>query len=230
MKTKASLITFLLTVLLFSCKKDDHSIPGSHNGPGNYRAGFVSKQGDTTWTATRSAHTETVGLDSAQDSKLKAVLLTYDGRGVFTVTATNLTTCQGIVRWNWDGNFKIDSIGYPSNSPTDPQNDVLKAGETKVFKLYAKPKPGRLKIQLKGDCGNSSELIINITTSILPITYTNFSVTYNENAGRVFIGFNIMEPKELNWVIIQRLEGKEYKTILLIPGDDTTTIYNIKLP
>jgi len=30
-----------------------------------------------------------------------------------------------------------------------------------------------------GNCGNSSELIINITTTILPITYTGFSVTYN---------------------------------------------------
>jgi hypothetical protein len=231
MKTKVLFIAFMATVSLFSCKKSGDILPDSHNGPGNYRAGFVSKAGDTTWTATRAARTETVGLDSAQDSKIKAVLVSYNGKGVFTVTATNLTSCQGIIRWNWDGNFKIDSIGYASGNPNDPSNDVLKAGQTKTFVLYTQPKPGRLKIKLMnntGNCGNSSELIINITTTILPITYTDFSVSYTDN--RVFIGFNITEPSELNWVVIQRLDGKEYKTVLLVPGDDKTKSYNIKLP
>src|SRR6478736_3413488 len=225
MKIKVLFFVLITTVTIFSCKPSDQLLTNAQNGPGNYRAGFVSKEGDTTWTATRSARTETMGLDSAGDSRLKAILIAYDGHGVFTVSATNLTTCQGIIRWNWDGNFKIDSIGYPSGNPTDPQNDVLKAGQTKVFQIYAKPKPGRLKLQLKGECGNSSELIINITTAILPITFTDFAVTYNECTGRVFVGFNIMEPTDLNWVIIQRLEGKDYKTVLLVPGDDKTTIY-----
>lgn len=227
---KHLLIALMATASLFSCKPDDQLLPAAQNGPGNYRAGFVSKSGDTTWTATRAARAETMGLDSAKDTKFKIVLISY-GHGVFTVAATNLATCQGIIRWNWDGNFKIDSIGYVSNNPLDPSNDVLAVGETKVFKLYAKPKVGRIKMQLNTICGgNSSELIINITTVILPITYTDFAVTYNEAIGRTYIGFNISEPRELNWVIIQRLEGKEYKTVLMVPGDDATTTYNIKLP
>lgn len=219
-------IFFLAIITLLSCKTTDQLLP---SGPGSYRAGFVSKQGDTTWTATRAARIETVGLDSAADNRLKLVLVAYDGHGVFTVTATNLTACQGILRWNWDGNFKIDSIGYPSNDPIDPKNDVLAAGETKTFKLYSKPKPGRLKLQLKGNCGNSSELIINITTTILPITYSDFLVRYNEDLGKTFISFTIMEPTELNQVIIQQLKGKEYKTVLVMLGDDQTTHYSIKL-
>lgn len=228
---KHLLIAVLATAALFSCKKDDQLLTTAQNGPGNYRAGFVTKAGDTTWTATRAARTETMGLDSAKDSKFKIVLIAYDGHGVFTVAATNLATCQGIIRWNWDGNFKIDSVGYPSNNPLDPQNDVLATGQTKIFKLYAQPKIGRLKMQLNTICGgNSSELIINITTTILPITYTDFTVTYNEDQGRTFIGFNIMEPTDLRCIVIQRLEGKEYHTVLVMLGDDTITKYNIKLP
>lgn len=231
MKTKVLFIALIASVAFFSCKPSDQLLPAAQNGLGNYRAGFVSKAGDTTWTATRAARTETIGLDSANDSKFKIVLLSYDGHGVFTVAATNSATCQGIIRWNWDGNFKVDSIGYSSNNPIDPQNDVLATGQTKIFKLYAQPKTGRLKMQLKTICGgNSSELIINITTIILPITYTGFTVVYNAEIGRTFIGFNIMEPSELSWIVIQKFQEKEYKTVLLVAGDDKSTVYNIKLP
>lgn len=234
---KQMFIAVMATVALFSCKQAEViSNAPAQNGPGQYRAGFVSKSaGDTTWTTTRraAARTETVGLDSAADSRLKAVLISYNGNGVFTVTATNLTACQGILRWNWDGNFKIDSIGYPSGNPNDPSNDVLHANETKTFVLYAKPKPGRLKIKLMnntGNCGNSSELIINITTSILPIKYEDFWVAYNDALERVFVSFKINEPKDLRDIIIQRLSGNEYKTVLVMLGDDNITNYSIKLP
>lgn len=231
---KHLIFALLATVALFSCKQTEViSNQQAINGPGLYRAGFVSKEGDTTWTATRTARSETVGLDSAKDDKLKAVLVTYNGNGVFTVTATNLTTCQGILRWSWDGNFKIDSISYPSGDPNDPSNDVLQAGQTKTFVLYATPKPGRLKIKLMNstsNCGNSSELIINITTSILPIKYEDFLVAYNDALARVFVSFKIMEPADLKDVVIQRLEGKEYRTVLVVLGDDAITNYHIKLP
>jgi len=236
MKTKVLFLSLIASVIIFSCKRSLQS-PTAQNGIGNYRAGFVSKTGDTTWTTTKlsskTARVETVGLDSAFDNRFKISLISYNGNGVFVLTATNLTTCQGIIRWSWDSNFKIDSIGYASNNPNDPENDVLKAGQTKTFIIYSKqPKPGRLKAQLNSvsNCGNSSSLIINITSAILPITYTNFAVTYNETIGRLFIGFNIMEPTELNWVVIQKLDGNIYKTVLLVPGDDKTNTYNIKLP
>lgn len=234
---KQVFIALVATVALFSCKQAEIiSNAPAQNGPGNYRAGFVSKSsGDTTWTATRNARIETIGLDSAADSKLKIVLLSYDGHGIFTFSATNLTSCQGIIRWNWDGNFKIDSVGYPSNNPLDPSNDVLKAGQTKIFKIYSfDPKPGRIKVKLENDgsggCSNSSTLIINITTTLLPITYTGFSVAYNDELQRVFVSFNIMQPADLRCVVIQHLDGAEYKTVLVALGDDNITTYNIKLP
>ena len=229
---KHVLIAVMATVTLFSCKQAEViSTAQAINGPGQYRAGFVTKSiGDTTWTNTRTARAETVGLDSAADTKLKAVLVSYNGSGMFTVTATNLTSCQGILRWSWDGNFKIDSIGYPSNNPNDPSNDVLQAGQTKTFTLYTHPKPGRLKIKLMGNCGNSSELIIDITTTILPIKYSNFMVAFNDELQRVFVSYQIAEPADLKCAVIQRLEGKEYKTVLVALGEDNTKNYSIKLP
>lgn len=228
---KTVIISVLATVAIFSCKPSDQLLEQQHYGPGQYRAGFVSKSsGDTTWTDTRFTRTETVGLDSAQDSKLKAVLLTYNGNGVFTLSVTNKSACQQIVRWDWDGGFKIDSIGYPGNNPLDPKNDVLTAGQTKVFTLYTNKKTGRLKLKAQSECGNSSTLIINITTAILPIKFTDFLVTYNTELERTFIGFTIADPKDLQATIIQQLQGKEYKTIMTALGDDTITTWNIKLP
>jgi hypothetical protein len=230
---KSIILTLTAACIIIGCKPSDQLLSPTHYVDGMYRAGLISMEGDTTWTNTRTVITETIGLDSAFDSKLKVVLVNYDGHGVFTVTVTNLTTCQGIIRWNWDGNFKIDSIGYASNNPLDPSNDVLHAGETKTFKLYTQPKVGRLKIKLMnsvGNCGNSSELIINITTSILPIKYTNFTATYDRESDHVFIGFTTSEPKSLKWILIQQQVGQEYKTILHVAGDDNITSYKIKLP
>lgn len=226
---KRFIILSLATTLLFSCKKDSSPSQTEHEHK-NYRVYFTSKsQHDTTYTPTRGARVETTGLDSVADSKLKMVLLSYDGHGVFTVAATNLTPCQGILRWNWDGNFKIDSIGYPSNNPIDPKNDVLATGETKIFKLYCQPKIGRLKLQLKGNCGNSSELIINITTSILPIKYLDYTVSYNDKLGKHVISFSVDDPADVDWVIVEQLVGNQYKWVYGIPGDDKTKQYTIKL-
>lgn len=230
---KQMFIAVMAAVALFSCKPSDQLIEQTHYGPGQYRAGFVSKSsGDTTWTATRTARIETTGLDSAADSKLKAVLIAYNGHGVYTLQVTNLTNCQQIIRWDWEGGFKIDSIGYPppSTGPLDPQNDVLKANQTKIFTLYGPAKTGKLKLKAESACGNSSTLIINITTAILPITYTDFEVLYNQQLERMLISFTIMEPTDLRCTVIQRFEGKDYKTVLVALGDDNITNYTIKLP
>jgi hypothetical protein len=230
---KHLLFAALATVALFSCKKE--TVPQNDDYAfKQYRVYLTSKsQKDTTYTPTRGARIETVGLDSAFDSKLKAVLLTYNGHGVFTLQVTNLTNCQGIIRWNWGGQFKIDSIGYPSNNPNDPKNDVLHAKETKIFTLYTNGKVGDLKLQMKnqvGDCGNSSELVIKITTTILPIVFLNYNVSYDDVLARHVISFSIEEPKDVDWIIVEQLVGKEYKWVYGIPGDDVTKFYTIKLP
>jgi len=225
----------LATVALFSCKPEKISNAPAQFGPGNYRAGFVSAStGDTTWTATRSAaRIETTGLDSAGDTKLKAVLIAYDGHGVYTLQVTNLTDCQQIIRWSWDGNLSINVIQPLDSTANTPQSDVLKAHQTKTFQLIGTAKTGRIKLQAEnqtGQCGNSSTLIISITTAILPIVYTDFNVTYNESLGRVFINFTISDPADLRCTVIQHLDGKDYKTVLVALGDDNIAKYSIKLP
>lgn len=226
------LLLVIATISIFSCKKESAPLQDAYEHK-NYRVYFTSKSGnDTTYTITRGARIETVGLDSAFDSKLKAVLVTYQGNGVFVLSVTNLTGCQGIIRWNWGGGFKADSIGYPSGNPADPKNDVLQAKETKILTLYTNGKAGELKLQMKsqvGDCGNSSELVIKITTSLLPIKYLDYVVTYNKEIGKHVISFNVEDPTNVGWIVVEQLVGREYKWLMGIPGDDTTRHYTIKL-
>lgn len=222
---KHLLIAVLATVALFSCKPTDHiSNAPAINGPGQYRAGFVSKSGgDTTWTAIRTARIETTGLDSATDGKLKAVLLAYDGNGGYTIQVTNLQNGDGYIRWDWD-NLAITSV-----TPGGVQSNI-NGHQTKVYTLKGAAKVGKIKVKFYGDCGNSSQLVIKITTAILPIVYTDFSVTYNEAIERVFVSFSISEPADLSCTVIQKLTGKDYETVLVALGDDNITNYNIKLP
>src|SRR6266536_74801 len=161
-------IAALATVALFSCKKEDS--PTTNHPPGNYRVLLVGKAGDTVTTSTKTARVETVGLDSAQDTRLKAVLLAYDGHGGYTIQLTNLQSCPVTINWGWNG-LNIDSISPGGN------NSIMAANQSVLFKLYGSAKIGKIKLQAHGDCGNSSTLIINITTSILTITYTNYTVT-----------------------------------------------------
>lgn len=232
-------IAIMATVALFSCKPSDivNNAPAI-NGPGNYRAGFVSKSGaDTTWTATRrTARIETIGLDSATDNKLKVVLVAYAniaGKGYYTLDVINLMDCRSILRWNWDGDILPTSIEPTDSTAGTSQSDVIAAHQTKRYIVIGNAKPGRIKVKaesVEGNCGNSSTIIINITPAILPIIYTDFTVTFNETLERVFVGFTISQPTDLKCVIIQHLVGEEYKTILVALGDDNITKYNIKLP
>ena len=219
---KNLIIALLIGISLFSCKKTD-SLQSDNHDYTNYRVYFTSKTGDTTYTPTKGARVETVGLDSAEDKDLKAVLLAYDGHGNYIISVTSNLPCQSIIRWGWEG-LTIDTI-----MPGGAQGDVLKAGETKVFTLSGSPKVGKIKLQAQGSCGNSSTLIINITTAILPITYLNYTVSYNNDLKKHVINFDIVHPQDVNWIIIEQLIGKEYKLIYSIPGDEITTKYSIKL-
>jgi hypothetical protein len=222
------IILLSITIAFTACNKSEQLKQEDKATKDYYYVSLIGKDGDTTFLPAKRARVETTGLDSAFDNRLKLVLLGYDGHGTFTVSATNLSTCQGILRWNWDGNFKIDSIGYPSNDPLDPKNDVLVAGETKIFTLYAQPKVGRLKLQLKGTCGNSSELIIDITTTILPIVYANYTITYKD--GRNYINFDVEHPEQLSLIVVEKQVGQGRQLLFTVPGGEDQKHYSIPLP
>jgi len=223
MKTKLLFIATSAAVLAFSCKKETEPQQHQHDYA-NYRVYFISKSlKDTTYTPTKGARVETVGIDSAYDARLKATLLAYDGHGGYTVQVTNLQPCQVKVKWGWEG-LTIDSISPGGNQ------SIMEANQTITFKLTGSAKVGKIKLQAQGDCGNSSTLIINITTAILPIVYLNYTVSYNDKINKHVISFSVEQPQDINWIAIEQLVGSEYGLLYGIPGDDQTTNYNIKLP
>lgn len=215
-------IAILATVALFSCTKKDSALEQKHEYS-NYRVYFTSKsQHDTTYTPTKGARVETVGLDSAQDGKLKAVLMAYDGHGGYTIQVTNLQDCDGTIKWDWDG-LTITNI-----TPGGPES-ALAAHQTKTFYLTGTAKIGHIKVKFFGDCGPSSALVINITTVILPIVYLNYTVSYNDKLNKHVISFDVEQPQDVDWIIVEQLIGKEYKLVYRIPGDNVTKQYAIKL-
>lgn len=216
------LISALASLALFSCKKNVDNTPSGHDYA-NYRVYFTSKsQKDTTYTPIKGARVETSGLDSAQDGKLKAVLIAYDGHGGYTIQVTNLQNCDGTIKWDWDG-LTITNI-----TPGGPES-VLAANQTKTFYLTGTAKIGHIRVKFWGDCGNSSQLVFNITTAILPIVYLNYTVSYNDKLNKHIISFDIEQPQDIDWIVIEQLIGKEYKLVYRIPGDDITQQYAIKL-
>lgn len=219
---KLLFIAMMATIAFFSCSKKD-ATPDSNHEYNNYRVYFVSKsQKDTTYTPTKGARVETVGLDSANDGKLKAVLMAYDGHGGYTIQVTNLQNGDGVIKWDWDG-LTITSI-----TPGGPESS-LAAHQTKTYQLTGTAKVGRIKVKFFGDCGPSSTLIINITTAILPIVYLNYNVSYDNALREHIISFSIEQPQDIDWIVVEQLIGAEYKLVYRIPGDDITKQYAIKL-
>ena len=215
-------IALIGCVALFSCKKNVDNTESGHEYA-NYRVYFISKsQKDTTYTPTKGARIETSGLDSAQDGKLKAVLIAYDGHGGYTIQVTNLQNCDGTIKWDWDG-LTISNI-----TPGGPES-ALAANQTKTFYLSGTAKVGHIRVKFWSNCGNSSELVFNITTAILPIVYLNYTVSYNDKLNKHIISFDIEQPQDVDWIVIEQLIGKEYELVYRVPGDDVTKQYAIKL-
>lgn len=219
-------ILIIATVTLFACKKQITSPiePAHEKSP--YRV-LVIGHGDTTIGTSMFARTETVGLVVAEDNRLRATLIGYtklpDGRGQYTVEMVNKQSCAGQLNWGWEA-FNIDGI--------TPTNNVLQANETKVFTLIGEAKPGKIKVQLNGDpgCGNSSTLIIEITTQILPIKLIENVAKYDEIVKAVTISFTIDDPTLADWIIVQHQNAQHiWQQAALIAGDGVTKRFNIKL-
>jgi|ERR1044072_387126 hypothetical protein len=225
------LISALAVALIFaftSCGKHLDTVNQDEHVKDQYRVlGIGKAAGDTSISTVMFARTETVGLVVAEDSKLKAELIGYqkiNGHGVYTVAMTNKQPCQVIMRWGWE-NLTIDSI-----SPGGAQGDVIPANGYKVFTLIGDAKVGKIKVQAQGvDCGNSSTLIVNITVTILPIKYISNTASYDTKTGKVTITFEADRPDTINWFLIMKLINQKWQQVAMIPAEDNTKKYSIKL-
>lgn len=217
---KKLIFAVLAATLLISCSQSKkETLPPPHEESA-YRV-LLYNDIDTAITTTMWARTETVGIVIAEDSKAKAELIAYNGAGIYTIKVTSKITCQGIVRWGWDG-LTIDSIS--------PTSDVIQAGQSVTFNLYGDHKEGRIKLKLESDCGNSSTLIINITKAILPVKVIENKAIYDEKTGKTIITFTIDDPLLFDWILVQRLNGeKVWVQAMLIASDHVTKVYSIKL-
>lgn len=219
---KKLIFAVLAATLLMACNQSEKEVLPAPHVKSAYRVLLFSNTNtDTTISTTMWARAETVGLVIAEDSRAKAELMNYNGNGVYTVRVTSKINCQGIVRWGWDG-LTIDSIS--------PTSDVIQAGQAVTFTLTGDHKEGRIKLKLESDCGNSSTLIINITTAILPVKILENVGSYDEKTGKTTIAFTIDDPLLFDWILIQRLNGeKVWVQAMLIGTDNKTTAYSFKL-
>jgi hypothetical protein len=230
---KILFFALLTTVSLISCKKESTTPTVKKHTKSVYMVGAIEKGGDTTFGPAMFARTETVGLLVVEDSKLKVVLTGFyklpNGQGVFTIAATNKMACRAKIRWGWE-DLRVDSIAYPSGDPLDPKNDVVQAGETKIFTVYGDAKVGKIKMKAEGDCGNSSTLILQITVAILPIKLVHNTATYDENTGKTTVSFTLEDPSNIDWLLIQKqLVTLEWEQLMIIGCDHVTKNYSIKL-
>jgi hypothetical protein len=218
MKTKSFFSALFMTISLFACKKENAGAPDLHE-KSTYRV-FLVGNGDTTQLPDMRARIETVGLASADDGKLRAVLTQYDGNGGYIIEVTNEQNCPVTLNWGWDG-LNINSGANP---------DMLAAGETKTFYLHGEAKVGKIKVQAKGDCGNSSTLIINITTVILPIRVVQHRADYDKQTNKTTISFTVEDPAFFDWILIYKvLPDNSLQQAAVIANDHTTKNYSIKL-
>lgn len=210
----------VLSIFISSCSQSKKETLPPPYEQSAYRVLLFSNT-DTTISSTMWARTETAGLITVEDSKLKAELLNYDGHGKYTVRVTSKVTCQGIIRWGWDG-LTIDNIS--------PGSDVVQAGESVTFELLGDHKEGRIKLKLESPCGHSSTLIINITKDILPVKIIENVASKDKKTGITTITFTIDDPLLFDWALVQRLNGEKiWVQAMLIGTDHVTKTYNIKL-
>jgi hypothetical protein len=214
--------TLMITISLMACKKDNSSAQPEHE-KANYKVFLIGK-GDTTAGPIIYARTETVGIAYAEDDKLRVDLIGYNGHGVYTLQVTNKQNCSVTNHWGWEG-LAIDSI-----SPGGDTANVLLANQVKTYTLTGSAKEGKIKVQAKGDCGNSSTLIIYITTAILPIHMTESRASYDKQTDKTTISFNVETPADFDWILIQKeTNDHEWVQAALIANDYTTKNYSIKL-
>lgn len=231
---KKTFLALLLTISAIACKKADSGTDPNHE-KSIYRVYLISST-DTTQLPDMQARVETTGLDSATDGKLKVVLTSYQnigGRGYYTLDVTNLQPGEMILRWNWDGDILPTSIEPSDSTANTLQSDIILGNQTKRYIVIGNPKPGRIKVQAQkhnSSSPNSSELIINITPTILPLKVVSHEAKYDKATDKTIISFIVTDPTTFDWILIDRYKGNnEWEQAALIGADHTTKNYSIKL-
>lgn len=225
----------VLSTMLAACTKHDSS-SSIQNQAGWIRVIGI-KGTDTSSTKQIHARVETIGLELVEDSRLKAVLVAYQplpgGMAKYTVEMTNKQSCQMILRWNYD------NIGPIDPQPTDgtantAQSDVLKGNQVKTYIIIGKAKLGRIYVQAQksnSDCPNSSQLILEITTAILPIEFTDFTV--DKKDGNYIVKFHTETPQDVDdFFIMWTPDGKKENESIraTIQSDHSTKDYKASFP
>lgn len=219
---KQTILALLITVTLFACKKEVTTSATPEHEKQAYRVLVIGK-GDTTTSTVMFARTETVGLATADDSKLHVDLIGYqkvNGQGVYTLSVTNKQDCRVLIRWGWEELLVSDIT---------PADDQVNANSTRVFVVTGEAKVGKIKLKAEGECGNSSTLIINITNDILPIKLVDNTAKYDDQTGKTTISFELEEPQLAEWILVQHLnDAKAWEQAALVASDYQTKQYSIK--
>lgn len=192
-KTSAFL-AISLVILTMSCKREE-ILPNEDDD--KYIKGFTRVIGikgtDTSSTPYMQGRTETGAIVIAEDATLKAELIAYY-QGNYTLRMTNKTDCQRILRWGWE-DLKLYDI--------QPGDDVMPPNAVITYTLLGDAKPGKITVKAEksnSDCENSSTLVINITTAILPIKYT--SHTTKRVGEDMIVNFSTEEPENIDWFYV----------------------------
>lgn len=199
--------------------------------------GVKHSTSDTSSTKYVHARVETVGLLVVEDSRLRAELVAYQplagGMGKFVIRVTNKQSCQMILRWNWD-NINPTSIEPDDTTAGTIQSDVIKGNAVKTYIVIGKATLGRIYVQAQksnDSCPNSSQLILEITQTILPIEFTTFTV--DKKDGNYNIKFHTETPQEVDdFYIMWTPDGNPaHETVRgTIQSDGSTKDYKISIP
>lgn len=203
---------FAMSMFVIACTKSNETQAQTKHEKSLFYVAAVEMNGDTSYTPGMFARTETMGIAIAEDDKLLVQLLRFEKSGsvgTYTVQVTNKTSCQKILRWNWE------SINPTSIIPTDTtggiaQYDVLKANQTKIYTIIGKAVPGKIKVKgekSNNDCPNSSTLIIDITMEILPIKWVKYSAEYNEQNKSTLVTVDMEDPSTTDYFLLLKQVG-----------------------
>ena len=230
-----SLTLVLSLTVIFSCQKKD-SLQES-----KYQEGWIRIIGvrgtDTSSTKFVNGRVETVGLLLVEDDKLRAELMSYQplagGMAKYIVKITNKTDCQRILRWNWQ-NINPTSIDPNDLTAGTGQADILGANQVKTYIIIGYSVAGRIYVQAQksnSDCPNSSQLILEITNTILPITFTNIKVDKKDKDYVVI--FSTDSPQDVDtFYAMWTPDGSKIKETIraTIVSDPNTKNYKVSFP
>lgn len=217
-----TILLFTVLLMIPSCTKQ------SSSSSIQYADGWTRVVGvkgtDTSSTRSMNTRVETVGLVVAEDDKLLAKLIAYNplpnGKGQYVIEMTNKQNYQVMLNWGWEG-LTIDNAS----------NTLLNANEVLIITLIGDAKPGKIKVQAqKIDGGsNSSTLIVQITTVILPIDFTS-SKAYR-SGDQIYVTWSTETPQDVDWFFIMwSPDGSKEKEVIkgMLAPDASIKSYSFK--